>query len=155
MAFDQAAVTSLVDRLVSMALALGVFRSVNFHEPKSAPGTGVRLSIWTQEITPIARASGAASSSGYVVCNARAYGNMLAKPEDDIDPRMMTAMTTLIGAYTGDFTLGGTIRNIDLLGMYGQKLGAVAGYLTIESHLYRIMTLTIPCVIDDMWAQVS
>lgn len=155
MAFDQAAVTALVAALESMAMKLGVFRSVNFHEPKSAPGTGVRLAIWAQSIEPISRASGLASTSGYVVCHARAYGNMLSKPEDDIDPRMMTAMTTLIGAYSGDYTLGGTVRNIDLLGEYGQKLTAQAGYITIESHLYRIMTLAIPCIINDMWAQVT
>ena len=155
MAFNQAAVSDLVARLESIALVTNVFRTVNFHEPKSAPGTGLRLAIWCQSIEPIALASGLASTSGYVVCWARAYGNMLAKPEDEIDPRMMTAMTTLMGAYSGDFTLGGTVRNIDLLGAYGQKLAAQAGYLTIDSHMYRIFTLTIPCVINDLWTQVS
>ena len=125
-------------------MVTNVFRTVNFHEPKSAPGTGLRLAIWCQSIEPIAAASGLASTTGYVVCWARAYGNMLAKPEDEIDPRIMTAMTTLIGAYSADFTLGGTIRNLDLLGAYGQKLAAQAGYVTIDSHLYRQMTLTIP-----------
>lgn len=153
MTFNQAAVNSLIDRVASMAGALGVFRSVNTHEPKSAPGTGLRLAIWAQSIEPVGLASGLASTSGYVVVNARAYGNMLAKPEDEIDPRIMTAMTTLMGAYSADFTLGGTVRNIDLLGAYGQKLTAQAGYLTMDSHLYRIMTLTIPCVVNDMWVQ--
>ena len=153
MAFDQAAVNALTDKIASMAMKLGVFRSVNKHEPKSAPGTGLRLAIWAQSIEPIALASGQASTSGYVVCWARACGNMLAKPEDEIDPRIMSAMTTLIGAYSADFTLGGTVRNLDLLGAYGQRLAAAAGYVTIDSHLYRQMTLTVPCVIDDMWVQ--
>ena len=153
MAFDQAAVNTLVSRLESEAMSLGVFRSVNFHEPKSAPGTGLRLSIWCQSIEPIAAASGLASTSGYVVVWARAYGNMLSKPEDEIDPRLMTAMATLMGAYSGDFTLGGTVRNIDLLGEYGEKLSAQAGYVTIDSHLYRQMTLTVPCIINDLWTQ--
>ena len=142
-------------RLVSVALVTNVFRSVNSHEPKSAPGTGLRLAIWVQSIEPIGLASGLASTSGYVVCWARVYGNMLAKPEDETDPRIMTAMTTLIGAYSADFTLGRTVRNIDLLGAYGQRLAAQAGYVTIDSHLFRQMTLTIPCVIDDMWVQTS
>lgn len=153
MTFNQAAVNDLVARLESIAMATAVFRTVNFHEPKSAPGTGLRLAIWLQSVEPIATASGLASTSGYVICSARVYGNMLAKPEDETDPRIMTAMVTLIGAYTADFTLGGTIRNLDLLGMYGQKLGAQAGYVTIDSHLYRQMTLTIPCVISDLWSQ--
>ena len=37
MAFNAAAVSALIDSLVSTALELGVFRSVNFHEPKAAP----------------------------------------------------------------------------------------------------------------------
>ncbi len=155
MAFDQAAVTSLIDKLVSTAMQLGVFRSINSHEPKSAPGTGLRLAIWCQSIEPVGLASGLASTSGYVVHQARVYGNMLAKPEDEIDPRLMTAMAALMGAYSEDFTLGGTVRNIDLLGEYGQRLAAQAGYITIDSHMYRIFTLTVPCVIDDLWSQVS
>lgn len=155
MAFNQAAVTSLVSALESIAMTLGVFRTVNFHEPKSAPGSGLRVALWTQSIEPIPMASGLASTSGYVVANARVYGNMLAKPEDDVDPRLMTAMTTLMGAYSADFTLGGTVRNIDLLGQYGQKLSAQAGYITIDSAMYRIMTLAIPCIVNDMWEQVA
>jgi hypothetical protein len=155
MAFNQAAVKSLINQLQSIAMQQGVFRSVNTHEPKAAPGTGYRCAIWVQNIEPVGLASGLASTSGYLVCNARIYGNMLSKPEDDIDPRMTYAASTLIGAYSADYTLSGTIRNIDLLGAYGQKLSAVAGYLTIDSHMYRIMTLTIPCIVDDMWTQVS
>jgi hypothetical protein len=66
----------------------------------------------------------------------------------------MVAMTGLIGAYSADFTLGGSVRNIDLLGEYGEKLGAQAGYITIGGVMYRIMTLTIPCIVNDMWEQV-
>jgi hypothetical protein len=153
--FNAAAVNALVAKVESVAMKTGQFRSVNFHEPKSAPGNGLRLAIWVQELEPIAAASGLASTSGYVVLYARIYGNMLAKPEDEIDPRVLTAATALIGAYSGDFTLGGTVRNIDLLGEYGQQLGAKAGYVTIASQMYRVMTLTVPCIVNDMWSQVS
>ena len=155
MSFDQAAVLSLVDHAVSKAMTLGIFETVNLHEPKSPPGSGQRCAIWAQSIEPIGLASGLASTSGYVVLSARIYGNMLAEPQDEIDPAIMTAATTLLGAFSADFTMGGTVRNIDLLGSYGQKLGAQAGYLTLGKGLYRIMTITVPCVINDMWQQVS
>lgn len=155
MTFDQAAVNALMSSVVSIAMQTGVCRSVNGHEPKSAPGSGLRGAIWVQEIEPIAEASGLASTSGYVVLNARLYGNMLQKPEDDVDPRLMGAGSVLIGAYSADFTLGGTVRNIDLTGMYGQRLGGRAGYLEIASTLYRIFTITVPCVVNDMWTQTS
>lgn len=153
--FDGAAVRTLVAKVESIAMATGQFRSVNFHEPKSAPGSGLRCAIWADTIEPIARASGLADTSGYVVVLARVYGNMLQKPEDEIDPRIMTAATVLVGAYSADFTLGGTVRNIDLLGAYGKTLGAQAGYITIGGSMYRVMTVTVPCVINDMWTQVA
>jgi len=153
--FDVAAVDALVASVESIAMQTGQFRRVNTHEPKATPGSGLTCAIWVQELSPIAAASGLASTSGYVVLNARVYGNMLQKPEDDIDPRLMKATTVLLGAYSADFTLGGTVRNIDLLGEYGQQLRAVAGYVTIGSEIQRVMTVTVPCVVNDMWNQVS
>lgn len=154
MSFDSSAVNSLIKGVTSIALKTGQFRSVNTFEPKSSPGSGYRLAIWADTIEPLAEASGLASTSGYVVLLSRIYGNMLEKPEDEIDPRLMTAATVLVGAYSSDFTLGGLVRNIDLLGAHGRKLGAQAGYITIGGSMYRIMTVTVPCVINDMWAQV-
>jgi len=153
MAFDQQAVSDLTDALVSKAAATGTYRRVNSHEPKSAPGSGLTLAIWADSIQPIAQASGLASTSGVITYLARIYGNMLAKPEDDIDPRLMAAGSVLLGAYSADFTLGGLARNIDLLGMYGRKMGGQAGYVTIGGAMYRIFTVTVPCVMDDLWAQ--
>ena len=153
MAFDQAAVLTLIDNVVSHAMQLGIFESVNSHEPKSAPGSGLRYAVWADAIMPIAAASGVASTSGKVVLNGRVYGNMLQKPEDDVDPQIITAVTTLIGAYSGDFDFGESVRNVDLLGMYGQSLSAQAGYVTIGGAMYRVMTITVPIVINDMWSQ--
>ena len=155
MSFDQAAVQALTDALTSKAAATGAFRRVNAHEPKSAPGSGLTLAVWADSIEPVAQASGQASTSGVVTYMARAYGNMLTKPEDDVDPRLMAAGSTLIGAYSADFTLGGLCRNVDLLGAYGRKLGGQAGYVTIAGSTYRIFTVTVPCVMDDLWEQVS
>lgn len=151
--FNQAAVLAIVDSVVSAALQLGVFESVNFHEPKSPPGSGLRCAAWVDSISPIALASGLAATSGEVIVNVRVYGSMLQQPEDEVDPAILTAVTTLIGAYTGDFDFGATIRCVDLLGMYGPKLGAQAGYITIGKAAYRIMTITLPIVINDMWSQ--
>ena len=153
MSFDQAAVNTLFDKVQSHALALGVFETVNNHEPKSAPGNGIRAALWVQDIRPIGRASGLAATSGVVTLNVRVYSSFLQQPYDDIDPNILTAVTTLLGAYTGDFDFGASVRNVDLLGMYGAGMGAQAGYLTQDSKVYRIMTVTLPVVINDLWAQ--
>lgn len=154
MTFDQKAIENLVSALESKAMEIGVFKSVNFHEPKSAPGTGLRLAMWADLIEPIGPASGLSATTGYVTCVARVYGNMIQKPEDDIDPRIMAAVSSLMAAYSEDFTLGSSVRDIDLLGMYGQKMMAKAGYVQIGSDMYRIMDLTIPVVINDLWDQI-
>lgn len=155
MTFDQTAIDTVMSSVTSHALSLGIFRSVNSHEPKVAPGNGLRFAVWVQSLEPIAAASGLSSTSGYLVLQGRVYGNMLQKPEDDVDPRLTTAASTLIGAYTGDFNFGSTIRNVDLLGMYGQRLMAQAGYVTIGQNMYRVMTITVPLVVNDMWTQVQ
>lgn len=155
MSFDAAAVRTLMSNVTSHAAALGIFRSVNSHEPKTAPGNGLRYAVWVQNIEPIGQASGLSATSGVVTLMGRIYGNMLQKPEDDVDPRILTAAVTLIGAYSGDFDFGSTVRNLDLLGMYGQKLGAQAGYATIGQATFRIMDVFIPVVINDLWEQVN
>jgi hypothetical protein len=152
--FDDAAVRAFIASAESVAAATGQFRRVNTHEPKSAPGSGLTCALWIQEISPFPPGSGLNSTSGYVVLYARIYGNMLTKPEDNLDPQLMSASTALLGAYSADYTLGGTVRNVDLLGEGGQQLRAQAGYETIGSTTYRIMTITLPCVINDAWTQV-
>jgi hypothetical protein len=151
MSFDDAAVDTLVDKVVSHAASLGVFRRVNSHEPKAAPGNGLTYAVWVDSIEPIGAASGLGAVSGYVILTGRIYGNMLMKPEDEIDPRILKAAAKLLNAYCGDFDFGDTVRAVDLLGMYGQKLHTQAGYATIASTVYRIKDVTIPVVINDMF----
>lgn len=155
MSFDQAAVNSLFDQVTSHAMTLGIFDRVNRHEPKNAPGNGLSCSIWVDVIRPLPQASGLASTSGLVSFHCRVTSNMLAEPQDDIDPAILTAVTTLIGEYSGHFTLGGIVRDVDLLGQFGTALAAQAGYLNQDSRLFRVMVITLPIVINDMWTQVA
>ena len=153
--FDSAAVHQLVNSVVSHAQTLGIFDSVNTHEPKSAPGSDLRCAIWADSIIPLGGASGLSATSGEVIMSVRVYGNMLQKPEDEMDPRILSAVTTLIGSYSGDFNFGATVRNVDLLGSFGPKLQAQAGYVTIGQAMFRVMTITLPVIINDMWSQVA
>lgn len=160
MSFDQAAVNDLFSRVQSHALALGIFETVNTHEPKSKPGNGLHAAIWVDAIRPVGRASGLSATSGVVSLRCRIYSSMLQEPQDAIDPGILTAATTLLNEYTGAFSLGGAdnIRSIDLLGMYGEMLAAQAGYVQIGSgggSMKRIMTVTLPVIVNDLWTQVA
>ena len=151
MAFDAAAVNSLFAHVQSAALELGIFETVNTHEPLSAPGNGVHAALWVDSIIPVGRASGLAATSGVVTLMFRVYSSAMQKERDAIDPAILAAVSALLGQYSSTFTFGGTVRNVDLLGMYGRSLSAQAGYLTQDAKILRIFTVTVPVVINDLW----
>lgn len=146
---------ALVDAAVSHAQSLGVFESVNAHEPKNAPGSGLRAAVWAQSVQPL-QASGLSQTSGRVELSVRIYQNMLSEPQDAIDPAVLTAAAALMGAYSGDFELGvAGVRFVDLLGAYGTALSAQAGYLNQDGKLYRVLTITLPVIVNDLWDQAE
>lgn len=144
--------SGLVAAVVSHAAATGRFERVNSHQPSNAPGNGLTASVWMESLVP-ARSSGLASTSLRVTLNVRLYSNMLAEPEDQIDPKLMEAVDVLLAAYSGDFTLGGLAMNVDLLGMSGEALSAQAGYMSQDNKLFRIVTITLPVILSDVWDQ--
>lgn len=156
MPFNADSVNTVFDKVISFALATGDFDSVNGHEPKSAPGNGITCAVWAQDIGPI-RAGGLAATSGRMTLQQRIYTNFIQQPFDAIDPNIMTAVADLMTAYSADFNFGGDadVRNVDLLGSYGTDLSAQAGYIEIDRKMFRVMTLTIPVIINDMFDQVA
>lgn len=153
MSFDDAAVRGLFTQALSHALTLGLFENVNTHEPKSAPGNGLWCAIWVQRIRPQGSASGLSATSGVVDLMARIGASFIKQPEDGIDPNILTAASVLMKEYSGNFTLGGTVRNVDLLGQTGAALSAQAGYLQLGQRTYRVMDVSIPVIINDLWTQ--
>ncbi len=145
----------MMSALVSHALEAGLFESANKHEPKSSPGTGAHAAIWVQSIQPIALTSGLAATSVRIEFSVRVYVSMIAEPQDAIDPAIVHAVDVLMTKYSADFTLGGTIMNVDLLGAYGPGLSAEAGYLTVDQGMYRVMTITVPCIVNDAYTQAA
>ena len=146
--------TGIVNAAASHAMSLGVFERVNQHEPKSAPGTGLTCAIWVDAIGPYAAQSGLASTSALLVLNVRGYVSMTQQPYDAIDPNLTTAVALLMGEYQGDFDLGGLVESVDLLGRSGRRLEARAGYLSIDGKMMRVMTITLPVIVNDVWTQV-
>lgn len=136
------------------ASRLGLFERVNMHEPKNAPGNGLTAVVWVQDIGPIAARSGLSASSARVLMNVRVYVPMLAESQDLTDPNLVAAVDALLTAYSGDFDLGGRISNVDLLGAHGIPLQAQAGYLEQDRKHYRVMTITVPLIVNDAWEQV-
>jgi hypothetical protein len=146
-------IRTILDTVESHALASGYFTAVNGHEPKSPPTSGITAAVWVEQIGPARRASGLDATSIRLALYVRLYSSLVQEPADAIDPDLMTALDALMAAYSGDFTLGGLVREVDLLGAYGDPLSARAGYLAEGNTEYRVMTITLPLIVNDLWDQ--
>lgn len=148
-------IQDILDAVVSDVQRSGYFDRVNTHEPKSAPGSRMTAAIWYQSIDPIPLISGLASTSARIVFVLRLYQNWISEPQDMIDPRMHQAAANIMRRYHDDFDFGGIIRNVDLLGSFGVALAAQSGFLDINGTMHRVIDITIPCIVNDVWPQVS
>jgi len=149
-------ILGFTDAAMSHTMATGRFERVNGHEPKNAPPTGgLTGAVWTDRIIPIRGRSGLDSVTAVVVLNVRIYASAVSEPADAIDPEMVAAADDVVRAFIGDFTLGGTVSNVDIFGAHGQALDVRAGYLTQDGVPFRVLTIWLPCVVNDLWTEVA
>lgn len=149
MAFD---IQGLLNVIVSHAMATGEFEAVNQYESKQAPGNGLTASVWVNQVTPV-KTSGLVSTSIRLELTVRLYSSTLIQPYDDIDPNLTKALDVLMRAYTGDFELDSRVRQVDLFGAYGNPLDVRAGYLNIDGKEFRVFSIALPLIVDDLWDQ--
>lgn len=143
----------VLDHVVSHAMTTGHFDRVNSHEPKSAPGNGLYCSVWVDNVRMAT--SGLDVVSATVVFKVRVGSNMIAEPQDGIDPQIMNAVDALMTNYIGDFTFDGTVRSIDVFGSEGEGLSVDAGYVEQDKKMFRIMDITLPVTINDLWTETA
>lgn len=147
-------IRTLYNALESVALASGWFDAVNRKEPLSPPGQGLTCALWPQTLAPARGASGLDSTSVRLPFMQRLYMGVTNEPGDEIDPYMIDACDDVMAVYSKNFTLDGLIKQIDLLGAYGDPLGFKAGYLRVESGTeFRVIDITVPLIVNDLWDQ--
>jgi hypothetical protein len=147
--------SGLVDSIASAAAATGLFESVNQHEPTNAPGNGITAAVWIQTIDPVRQVSGLNSTAGRLGFLVRLYSAATQTLTDQLDPAMMAGVHALFLAYSGAFTLGGEVMEVDLLGAYGVGLSGKAGWLNQSGASLRVYDITLPLIIDDLWDQAA
>jgi len=104
-------------------------------------------------VGPAVSASGLSATSARLVFRIRLYTSMISEPQDAIDPAMLAANIKLMASFSDDFDLGGSVRNVDLLGAYGIPMSSQAGYLNQDGKLMRIIDITLPLIMNDLWTQ--
>lgn len=156
--FNEAAVNTILDQVVSACMNTGRFENVNLHEPKQSPGSGLQCAVWVDSIFPV-RSSSLIAVSGALRLRIRIYIPFVQQPYDMIDPSVLSAVTDLISIFSGNFDFGqaAQTRAIDIFGGEGsgEKLSAQAGYLEMDRKVFRIMTVQLPIVINDMWQEAG
>ncbi len=137
------------------ARAIGVFDVVRVAEFKSEPPNGLCLGLWMQQLGVSPGAGGLAVSSALLQATAQIYYPAFSTPEEDIDLKVTNAADLYLGRLNGDVTLGGLVRNIDILGEFDEPIAWIYGYVTIGQKVSRTATLPINAVINDAWTQVA
>lgn len=145
-------VAQLMSRITSHAQTTGLFDYVTGHEPKSQPGNGLICAVWLNRVDSI-RASGLGQTSARIEFSVRLYSGMVQEPQDEIDPNLLAATDALFSNYIGDFELGGKARMIDVRGAHGEPLSAESGYINQDNKIYRVFTLTVPVIVNDVWEE--
>ncbi|MFD9256928.1 hypothetical protein [Streptomyces sp. NPDC059538] len=145
-------VRGILDAVVSHAMASGHFEQVNGHEPTNAPSQGLTAAVWTDSVQAV-RSSGLDSTTALIAFNVRLYTSVQSEPADAVDPALIDAVDVLCAAYVDDFTFGGLVRSIDVLGQHSQGLLVRAGYLQQSGAVFRVMTITLPVIVNDLWRQ--
>lgn len=146
-----------IDALKSHALSLGHFSSVNSVDVGSTPPSAdLTAVVYPNRIRALPSASGLNSTSVAIDFMMRLIRGMNVDPLGSIDVEMITATDALMNSYSGNFTLGGLIAYVDLLGQHGESLNADSGFIKLDSdQTFRIVDITIPCIINDVWNQAE
>lgn len=145
-------ISGLLDAVATHASEIGQFDVVNRHETKRAPGQGITASIWVNNVNPI-QTSGLATTTTRIEFMVRIYFSSTRQPYDDNDMLLTQALDALFAAYINNFTLGGLVRHVDVFGAYGQGLHARAGYINQDGHEFRVFSISLPVLVDDLWTQ--
>lgn len=145
-------INAILDAMVSHAMSTGYFQQVNEHESKQSAFEGLTCEIWIETVSPV-KSSGLDTTSLRIQFQVRIYSGTMQEPYDDVDSGLVTALDALMRAYVGDFTLGGLIRHVDVFGAHGSHLMARTGFVNHDGKEFRVFSVNVPLIVDDLWDQ--
>tara|TARA_Y100000310_G_scaffold294120_1_gene324344 strand:+ start:416 stop:871 length:456 start_codon:yes stop_codon:yes gene_type:complete len=128
--------------------ASGYFGQVQIGEFKSAPDERLAASIWLVGASAYQVFLDGGSAEVHTV-NIRIYRRAFEEPESEIEHDIAEAASQTMKDISGEFDLGGTIRNVDIGGIAGAPLSVDFGHLDVGGTIFRIADITVPMLVDD------
>ena len=145
MAFDA---SNTLDAVAGHLLASGYLRDVMIGEPKSPPsGDQLTASVFLNSISVAEVTLGTTIESHVLML--RIFRNMLAEPTETMEKEFAKAVSSILSDIIGEFDLGGSVRSIDVAGIYGSSIAVSYGYLDLGGTMFRIADITLPLIVDD------
>ena len=142
-------IKSTMESILSKVKASGFVGFAQIGEPKSPmPINGNKLSaaVIFVDSTVVENVLNAPVEMHTVMI--RLYGDWLDEPREGAELLLADAASELMARVAGDYDLGSTIRNVSF-GQYGQSIGAESGQILMSDKWYKIIDITIPCIVDD------
>lgn len=146
---------AIIDAVASKAMTTARFDQVNTHEAKNGPGNQMVCDITIMTGRAAALASSLNTVSVILTLSVEVYCSMLQDPQDTIDTQINDSVDDLLALFVGGFTLGGLIRNVDILGAHGDALSWAFGHKDLSRQLVRAAQIILPLVINDAWPEVA
>lgn len=130
----------------------GKFETVLGYEPLSAPTESLTAAVFVADaFGPIPESSGLSSADARLVIMVRIMRKALTEPVSDVDLDAVDAADAVLDSLAGGYTLGSTARAVDLLGESGQGIEVNPGWATIDKTIFRLMDITVPVMINNVW----
>ena len=121
--------------------ASGYFKSTGIGEPRQPPDSPHACVVVARGSNPTTTLNGSIERRVVII---RLYTDWLAEPIEDIEFWIDEVRAKVEEDLFGDFTLGGTVRNIE-----PTESGWETGSITIGSTIYRTLDYTLSMTIDD------
>ena len=133
--------------LESHAKKMGLFKLVQLGEPKAPPVDLTMAFFMSSAIVTHMYANGGTGEQHIII--GRVHMDLLAEPADKVEANLAKIVSKYMNLILADSDLGATIKTIDVAGMSGEALGAKWGIVTIDNKMFRVVDITIPCLVDD------
>lgn len=145
----------VLQALRDVASKLGCFDKVRLGEWKSPPPLGCVFAVWCNDYGPATDGHGLASTTPLLQATARIYVPGIGKDEETWELKLLNAADLYLAALNAGFTLGGLVRNVDLLAAEGERLHWQFGHIMIDTKVSRTADMQINAVFSDEWPQAE